>query len=388
MGCYEYGELNPMPGIVTCESANNNQVISIGNIIRPMIFRWSGSATSLSIQNLPMGLNNTVNTAEQTLTISGSPTTHGIQTFSVTAISEYGNNFIECTVDVRESNFKSIAYVTTPDNSADFAILSRLTQNNDFAVTILPATTVNDYSAYDMILISAVPNSSAAGLPSIKSLNKPKVLLKPFLLKNTVWNWGNAVNSSDSDISVNERDHSIFKNIETDNGYIKLFSSVTTNGVTAISEWYNASQTIKLASPASSSLHAVTEIPVGSTINGAQVTSLFIMIGVSEYSTANMTDAGLKLIENGCYYVLNMSIDTYIEGNMAENNELIIIRNNNTLSTDRPDMIKHISVISLSGNNLLSDYGNEINIASLNKGIYILRVLSHDGTMHNIKFVR
>jgi hypothetical protein len=38
-----------------------------------------------------------------------------------------------------------------------------------------------------------------------------------------------------------------------------------------------------------------------------------LMIGVSEYSTANITDAGLKLIENAIYYLLGMDIPAGVQ---------------------------------------------------------------------------
>ena len=41
-------------------------------------------------------------------------------------------------------------------------------------------------------------------------------------------------------------------------------------------------------------------------MNGLTLTEPMLMIGVSEYSTANLTDDGKQLVLNGIYYMLNM----------------------------------------------------------------------------------
>ena len=41
-------------------------------------------------------------------------------------------------------------------------------------------------------------------------------------------------------------------------------------------------------------------------MNGLTLTEPMLMIGVSEYSTANLTDDGKQLILNGIYHMLNM----------------------------------------------------------------------------------
>jgi hypothetical protein len=140
------------------------------------------------------------------------------------------------------------------------------------------------------------------------------VLLKPFLLKANVWNWGNAVNTQDLNITVTEPNHPLFRGLDCTDGELPLFSRCNTNAVTAISEWTNTAGFTPLGSPASQpSYTTVAEFPAGTNCNGTVLTQRFIMIGVSEYSTANLTDQGKQLIENAILYLLGIDMATGLE---------------------------------------------------------------------------
>ena len=131
--------------------------------------------------------------------------------------------------------------------------------------------------------------------------------LKPFLLKATVWNWGNSVNTQDVAIAVSQPEHPLFRGLTLTNGQLQLFSQCNTNAVTCISEWYNTSvQT--LASPVSqSATTTVAELPAGTNCNGTVLPKRLIMIGLSEYSTAYLTDQGKRLVENALLYQLGIT---------------------------------------------------------------------------------
>ena len=140
------------------------------------------------------------------------------------------------------------------------------------------------------------------------------LVLKPFLFKNTVWGFGNAVNTQDLSIHVSNTSHAIFRGLTDNAGDVQLFSACNTNAVTAINGWENASGQIELASPVSQPAYStVTEFPAGASVGGTTFSSTMLMIGVSEYSTANITDAGLKLIENAIYYLLGMDIPAGVQ---------------------------------------------------------------------------
>ena len=134
------------------------------------------------------------------------------------------------------------------------------------------------------------------------------LVLKPWLFKSGVWNWGTAVNTEDLSVSISQPTHPIFDSLTLDaNNRLQLFQSCNTNAVTAISSWQNISGQIEIASPVSQpSYSTITEFPVGSSVGGTTFTAPLLMLGISEYSTANLTDVGVRLVENAIYYLLGL----------------------------------------------------------------------------------
>lgn len=87
---------------------------------------------------------------------------------------------------------------------------------------------------------------------------------------------------------------------------LTLFSQCQTNAVTALTEWNNLSGTIAtLGSPVSQPNYtAIADLPAGTSINGTTLAKRLVLIGLSEYSTAYLTQDGLRLVENAVYYLL------------------------------------------------------------------------------------
>ena len=140
------------------------------------------------------------------------------------------------------------------------------------------------------------------------------LLLKPFLLKSGVWSWGTAVNTSDLSINVTDSKHPIFLNLPITDGELQLFEQCNTNAVTAISTWTNTTGYTLLATPTSNNTYTtIAEMPAGTNCNGTILPQKMLMIGVSEYSTAYLTHAGKRLIENAICYLLGMTIPTNTE---------------------------------------------------------------------------
>jgi hypothetical protein len=150
------------------------------------------------------------------------------------------------------------------------------------------------------------------------------VLLKPFLLKSGVWGWGTATNTQDLAISVTQPEHPLFRGLTVTDGQLTLFSALNTNAVTAISAWTNTEGVLSLASPISQLTYTtVAELPAGTNCNGTILPQRMIMIGVSEYSTANLTQDGKQLIENAILYLLGVNMPTGID--TIENHQSSII---------------------------------------------------------------
>ena len=210
---------------------------------------------------------------------------------------------------VQPEGTHAVAFVTLPGCDEDKALLRYLRTNDSLWIVETEAVdATTDYSSYEVIVLGSKPSSSAAGFAPLKGYGKPIVLLKPFLLKNTVWNWGNAVNTQDLAIAVTDSSHPLFAGLNIVDGEAQLFSQYNTNAVTAISEWYNTEGVETLASPVSQpSFGTVAVLPAGTDCNGTVLPYRMIMVGVSEYSTAFLTEDGMKLIENAI--CLQLGID-------------------------------------------------------------------------------
>jgi hypothetical protein len=204
----------------------------------------------------------------------------------------------------------AVAFVTVPNSAEDKPLLEYLRKNQALWIVETDASDPSvDYSAYEVLVLGPKPSSSAAGFAPLKGIDKPTVLLKPFLLKTGVWGWGTAVNTQDLSVKVAKEEHLLFQGLTLTDGELKLFDQCISNAVTAISEWTNTTGVQILAAPVSQQTYtAVAELPAGTNANGTVLPQRMVMIGVSEYSTASLTDNGKKLIENAILYQLNMDI--------------------------------------------------------------------------------
>ena len=91
--------------------------------------------------------------------------------------------------------------------------------------------------------------------------------------------------------------------------------------MTAISSPTSWSDYTTLATPASKSSISIADLS-GATLNGDKINNKYIMIGVSEYSTANLTEAGQQLILNSVYYILGIDPTGIISVNANDNDNL------------------------------------------------------------------
>lgn len=341
LGYYEYGVIDKFPPIVT--SQNATQSILLGNPIVNITFTWGGGATGLDTANIPAGITATFNYINKTLTLQGTPTSAGNFSYTVTSIGGADMPLvITGNIYVSSASTKRIAYFTLlPMSAADSVIFKKLNANPDFLIIPVDATlTTTDYSSFDAIVISSVPGSTSAGFVPLEAVNKPKLLLKPFALRNTVWNWitGTALNTAQSTVTITDKTHPIFSGLiftGVDDNELQLFSTVSTNGVTGItnSTWIATPAVTVLGNAnTTTTTNSVVEIPVGTNMNGTVTTHRFIMLGLSEFSMINLTPTATQLIENSVYYILglNVSVKTYTftgDGNWDEpsnwmNNEI------------------------------------------------------------------
>lgn len=301
------------------------QTLVAGDSISPVVITWAGCDTKPSSTTVA-GIERKVSNNNKTLTFSGVISTPGTYTITTTTNCDSANTSLTLTFHVRPANLRRVAYVTTPSSAEDQAILQWLALSDSVIVCETDAADNRvDYSNYEMLILGSKPSSGTAGFAALKGFNKPMLVLKPFLFKNTVWNWGTAVNTQDLEVSVQDRDHAIFSNLSIDSdNKLKLFNRCTTNAVTGISDW---TATTALASPASNSnVASIMDVAAGTTLGAGNsaitLPQRMVVIGVSEYSTADLTDEGLQLIENAIYYLLGLPIPT--RNNTTDINEIRI----------------------------------------------------------------
>ncbi len=214
-----------------------------------------------------------------------------------------------------------IAYVTDPSSDAyanDTKIYAALVANDDFAVTEVDGTVSgNDYSDYDLVIYSEVLGSSANGSAELEGINKPFLMMKVHAYKSAVWNWASSGYDQDAtatNIEVLNADHAIFDGVTLDaNNEVQILSAVNEKGLTYMNPnsftSVSGGTVAALANVSGSSTNAsILEIPVGTTINGTTLTQPFVQIGINAASFANVTDAGVQIIENTCYYLMENTI--------------------------------------------------------------------------------
>lgn len=223
----------------------------------------------------------------------------------------------------------SVAFVTIVGAAEDKPLLEYLRKNDSLWLVETDATDPSvDYSSYEVLVLGSKPSSSVAGFAALKGYDKPIVLLKPWLLKPGVWGWGTAVNTQDLSVQVSHPEHPVFRGLEIQDGMLHVFESCNTNAITAISEWNNTSGFETLASPVSlAGATSIAELPAGTQCDGTTLTQRLMMIGVSEYSTAELTEQGKRLIENAILYQLGIDLPTGIENINIQNSIRKFIEN-------------------------------------------------------------
>ncbi|MBQ0034321.1 MAG: right-handed parallel beta-helix repeat-containing protein [Bacteroidales bacterium] len=212
-----------------------------------------------------------------------------------------------------EEGLHSVAFVSIPGAAEDQLLINYLRASDSLCVQITDANDPNtDYSEYELILVGPKPSSSAAGFTALKGYGKPMLVLKPFLFKQSVWNWGAAQNTQDLSMAIANPAHPVFKGLNlTDGQPVRIFEACNTNAVTGISAWTSCEGIQTLASPVSQpSYCSIAEMPAGSVMNGLTLSNPMLMIGVSEYSTAQLTEDGLRLILNAVCYLLGIDNNT------------------------------------------------------------------------------
>ena len=315
LGCFEYndGGTAHIPPTLTA-AGNTTQALKAGRQMQTVTLTAGGSATGIERTDNTMIEGVTVAISGLTATISGTPTQAGKYVMTFVPTVDFDTDVkVTVTLNVSDASAPVVAYVTngtTGTSDADAKIVEAI--RTAFMVEVKDANSTPNLNECDALVISPVPSSGAAAMAGLKNYNLPTVLLKPFMMKSGVWNWGTAVNTQDVAVNVTDATHKIFQDVEISDGKLQLFTTASGNAVTAISQPTSWQDYTVLAAPTSNNGYISIADLTGATLNGSKIDNRYIMIGVSEASTANITEQAQKLICNAVYYVLGMKIPTSV----------------------------------------------------------------------------
>lgn len=311
-------------------SGSNSQTVYPNQSIKDIVYTWGGTATTANIQwtpSAPAGISANLSTDNKTLTITGTPTESTATTYSYSVTSTDGSQTstaLTGSIAVKMTDKYKLAYVTAltndaPANEADKKISDALADK--FDVNFISAdATGTDYSIYDIIVLSAYPTSTAAGVLAMKNaaITKPFLNMKAFALQSSSnrWAWLDFVkNTPVTNIIVPaaEKSHPIFSGVTwtgTNSDEIQMTTATSGNCVIYYSAWTNTTSPIVLASVLDTSnvvYPSFAEVPVGTTLGGmtSASTAKQILYNLSEASWPSITADGVKVAVNAARYLVD-----------------------------------------------------------------------------------
>jgi hypothetical protein len=189
-------------------------------------------------------------------------------------------------------------------------------------------------------------------------------------------------------MTITNKNHEIFSGLTftgTNNDELQLFASlVGANAVTGIVAGSWRGNTDLLGVAGITTTQSIVEIPVGTNMNGTTVNSRFLMIGVSEHSTANLTPTATQLIENACYYLMGMSIPNSISE--VEGDSLIVRQSDGQISVEGVE-VAMLTLFGITGRQIMSNDKLLLITTGISRGVYILSVRTKDGAIINRKVI-
>ena len=254
---------------------------------------------------------------------------------------------------------KKVAYVTDATETTyanDTKILAALKADANLEITeVSSATSGHDYSGYDMILFSEIPNSVDPGVAELKGQSKPFLMMKVHAYKvaTGAWGWSSSTsaygqNATATNITVLDKTHPIFKDVTWVNtNEVQMLSAVSSSkGLT----YMNPASFSSVSGGTITSLAnvkdqtaqiSILEIPAGTTVAGTLVPKKFIQIGINGSSYANVTTDAVSIVKNACYYLLDLL--TVVK---PENSTSKTIKSNFVLEQNFPNPFNPVTTIN------------------------------------------
>jgi len=325
------GDVVPTSPIIKSISGPTDQKVYPGQSISNIVYSYSGNAISSTIKwtgtanntTAPVGIIVTVDAATKSLTISGNLNQAGAYGYSITSTDGTNiSNELTGMLTAKSTTKNKLAYVTTVTGGTAAALdmpFIDAFNNDNFEVTVIPSISTNvDYSHYDLIVLSAVPNSGDAALAELKTItqSKPFVNMKMFVLNNGRWSWLLPYNSKTCNtISVPDSTklHPIFNNIPftgASANEIKL-TNATSGNMVSYAAWLSSSTAsanprVLATVQENAAQYNSLEIPIGTRMNGMATvtTAKHIVLGLNEASWGSVTPNAVKIAVNAANYVV------------------------------------------------------------------------------------
>ncbi|MDR2841305.1 MAG: T9SS type A sorting domain-containing protein, partial [Paludibacter sp.] len=403
------GTITVISSATIVSPSNRIQTVRPETAIANIVFAWGGTATGLSVQNLPDGLQSATDNVAKTLTISGSIASAGTYTYTVSTVGGGAIVTASGTITVTSVVARSIAYVTNITDARTDKFYTALSQNTDFEVTKVDGTQAGiDFSGYDAIVLAEFLGSTVTGVSQVKAQipNKAILNMKVFSYPKTeTWNWGGTASdwAAPADtravvVPTEKKTHPIFTDVTftgDNNDEVELITqnasngkginSINTNAWNITQGALNVLGTIKGQTANDIS---IMEIPVGTVIGGTEIVHTFLQIGISGDGYPFASDNAITIVNNAVKLLLGISTDVVTP--KSETRLLVSNFVSNQIELYKPETIAHIDIISLSGMLVFSTNSGQRNIdlTNLQSGVYIVKAQLQSGEVVTEKLLK
>lgn len=378
--------------------------------ILPITFNFGGSATGVEATKLPEGL--TLKKDGSSYILSGSVKEN--VTFEVTTTGEGTPVTKKVNISVVPEGLKNVAYITdySAEKYAKDKVLATLKDCNDLYVrTFDAASSKVDFSRFKLVVISEFTPSTAPIVAELKTLGIPMLSMKVHAYKNATgaWNWakdGFGDNTTATSVVVDDKfkNHPIFKDVTFgENNEVKMFSDVDTKALTYMNpeSLTEAKGTIhSIAKVEGEDQVCIFEMGRGVSVAGTEMKEPYIQIGMNSSSYELITEDGLTVVKNACYYLLDYKdiyepSSTTLTNNEDEQVQVVKADNGIVLIYDANNaQTIGVSIYNVAGVKL-STTAHELNAGrniiqiteSLEHGVYLISVDSNK-KVKTYKFVK
>jgi len=367
-------------------NTDNNQIVTNGTAIEPMIFAWGGSATDATVTGLPAsGISFVKDAIAKTITISGTPT--GSVNFTVTTSGSTGT-------PVSLSGSISIAstqtLVLTSNNNSDQTVVNGGAISpivfawggdaTDISVTGLPASglTYEKDAVNKTITISGTPLTTISYTITTSGTSGLPVSLSGTITVSTVDMVQNFTASGKTSSF-----YTITGNLSTSYG------SVTYDGL-------SLTQCLKMESSTNIAFTTTQAGVLTLVYNGAYAGSIKVdgvtsnITASANIITVNLAAGSHTIIKgSGSTYLFYMKVAYGTTGNDVSKSVKMNIYPNpviNTLTLSSDNEIVNTEIFNTSGSLVQSVAGNvnEISMSNFAKGTYIVRVHTKSDTFNQM----